>query len=298
MYVLNRGGSDAPDKLFYKRVTMCTVDEDYLGEFGTGGTGDGEFMWPSSIAIDRDENIYVSDEALQRISIFNKDGQYLSKWGTRGKGHGVFDRPAGIAFDRDDNLLVVDGLNNRVQRYTKDGKFLGGWDGEFNMPWGIAVDHAQDVYVADWRNDRIQKFDTDGRYLASWGTSGRGDGEFRRPAGVGVDQEGRIYVADWGNERVLVLGPDGGFIAKLRGEAGLNRWAQDYFISNQDELEERRKADMEPEPDSPGDDYLRDESASIEKLLWAPTTVKIDAQGRIYILDSCRFRIQIYQAVR
>ena len=300
IYVLNRGGAESETVAEWKRITMCTLDEDYLGEFSHGGTADGQMMWPTGIAVDQEGNLYVSDEALHRISIFSKDGEFLSKWGVQGAGDGEFDRPAGIVFDSNGNLLVVDGMNCRIQKYSKDGKYLSGWGhpgsgyGEFNVPWGIALDHSENVYVADWRNDRIQKFDSNGNFLLTLGSSGGGDGEFNRPAGVAVDNEGNIYVADWGNERVQVFDSNGRFIAKFMGESGLSKWAKDYFISNQDELEERLKSDMEPEVDS-SDDYLRDQSASVEKLFWGPTNVKIDSQGKIYVLDSCRQRIQIYE---
>jgi DNA-binding beta-propeller fold protein YncE len=301
LYVLNRAGADIELRMPYKRVTMCTLAEDYLGDFSSGGGGEGQLMWPVAIAIDADEHVYISDEALHRISIFDKRGRFLSQWGVKGSGEGEFDRPAGLAFDADQHLLVVDGRNHRIQRYTKDGRFLGQWGsrgkgaGEFNLPWGVAVDRVGDVYVADWRNDRVQKFDAGGRFVASHGTSGRGDGEFQRPAGAAIDAEGNIYVADWGNERVQVLAPDGSFLAKFRGEAGLSKWGESYFIANQDELEERQKADLEPKLHlSPGDD-LRQESASIEKFFWGPTAVKVDDHGRVYVVDSCRHRIQVYR---
>ena len=301
LYVLNRAGSDVELRMLYKRVTMCTIDEDYLGEFSSGGTEDGQLMWPAAIAIDADGNVYISDEALHRISIFDARGRFLGRWGVRGSGAGMFERPAGLVFDRDQHLLVADGLNNRIQRYTKDGRFLGQWGqggrgpGALNLPWGIAIDRAGAVYVADWRNDRIQKFDAQGGFLASYGTPGRGEGEFSRPSGVAVDGEGNIYVADWGNERVQVLSPDGGFLAKFRGESGLSKWGESYFIANPDELEERRKADLEPELSLSATDDLREESASIEKLFWGPISVKVDEQGRLYVVESCRHRIQVYR---
>ena len=121
MYVLNRAGPEVASRLPNKRVTMCTVDEEYLGEFSAGGVEDGQIMWPSAIALDSDGNVYVSDEALQRISIFDSRGQYLGKWGAKGRGDGEFNRPSCIAFDADDNLLVSDSLNCRVQRYTREG---------------------------------------------------------------------------------------------------------------------------------------------------------------------------------
>ena len=300
LYVLNRAGSELAPILFYKRVTMCTWDEEYLGQFTTGGTGDGQIMWPTCIAMDKDENVYVSDDGLQRISVFNKEGEFLFKWGKKGSGIGEFDRPAGIAFDRDDNLLVVDSLNNRIQKYAKDGKYLSRWGragsgpGEFNMPWGITIDKEGNLYVADWRNDRIQKFDSNSRHLASWGTGGQEDGQFNRPTGVAIDQEGNVYVADWGNERVQVLGPDGSYHAQFRGDSGISKWSADYFTTNPDELEERQKANMDPEPDAIEGEPLRSEAAAKERLFWGPTAVKVDDQGRVYVVDSCRHRIQIY----
>lgn len=75
---------------------------------------------------------------------------------------------------------------------------------------------------------------------------------------------------------------------------GVSQWGQDYFISNQDELEERQKADLEPELELLPSDGPREASASIEKLFWGTTAVKIDAEGRLYVVDSCRHRIQVY----
>ena len=301
LYVLNRGGEkDATTK----RVAMCTISEDVLGDFSTGGSEPGQITWPVGIALDSEDNVYVSDEALHRISIFDKTGNFVGMWGEQGNGHGQFEKPSGIVFDQDDNLLVVDSVNNRVQRYTKEGHCLGHWgsegrdDGEFNLPWGINTDHLGNVYIADWRNDRIQKFDADGKHLASWGTSGSGEGEFNRPTGMGVDQQGNAIVADWGNERMQVLGPDGRFVAEYRGEAVISKWAQAYLDANPLERDARLASNMEPELD-PADvipDYPSYQSGSIEKLFWGPMSVKIDDAGRAYMVDSLRHRIEIYHS--
>jgi DNA-binding beta-propeller fold protein YncE len=301
LYVLNRAGPEVGIRLPYKRVTVCTVDEEYLGEFSTGGTGDGQLWWPSSLAFDSSQNrLYIADEALQRISIFDKDGTFIDNWGVPGTGDGELNYPSGIAFDREDNLYVSDSLNHRVQKFTRDGQFLGKWGtagsgpGQFNMPWGLGLDGLGNVYVADWRNDRIQKFDSRGNYLEQWGASGGGTIQLCRPASVAVDDQGLIYIADWGNERVQVLGPEGEVIASFRGDSVDSKWAEDYFAANPDEAAERRAANLELEV-KPHREQAREESANIEKLLWGPTAVKLDAQGHIYIVDSCRHRLQIYQ---
>ena len=94
LYVLNRAGTEIDVRMGYKRVSMCTLAEEYHGDFSSGGTGDGQIMWPVAMALDAEENVYISDEALQRISIFDKQGTFLTRWGRQGSGDGEFDRPA------------------------------------------------------------------------------------------------------------------------------------------------------------------------------------------------------------
>ena len=281
IYVVNRGWEHRPDST---RVTMMTFDEDYLGQFGECGTADGLFTWPTSIALDSGGNVYVSDELLNRISIFDKDGAFLAKWGVEGAGDGELDRPAGIRLDKDDNLYVVDSRNHRVQKFTKDGKFLAKWgengagDGQFNLPWGLTIDSNGDVYVADWRNDRVQKFTADGQFLAKFGTSGSRAGEFNRPAAVAVDGDGDIYVADWFNDRVQALTPEGRHITTFTGDGELSKWGQDKLASSPDMLHQLS--------------LMRDLTPF--KSIWRPRSVEIDSEGRILILDGNRARIQVY----
>ena len=282
------------------RVTEYGLDGEFFGVFGHYGTDDGQLIWPTAITVDREGRIYVGDEEAQRITVFDSSGRFVDKWGAHGTGPGEIDGPSGLAFDGDDNLFVVDHKNNRVQKFTKEGRFLSGFgsegsgDGEFNLPWGVTVDAQGDVYVADWRNDRVQRFSSDGEYLAKYGSSGRGDGEFNRPASVAVDGDGYMYVADWGNERVQVLDPEGGFVMKLRGQATLSTWAENFLRINVEEAEARAKSNLEPELEF-WDDDPHDESSHIEKYFWAPVSVKLDAEGRLYVTESNRHRVQVYQ---
>ena len=279
IYVINRGAEEIG-----QRVVRCTLDHDFFGQFGGSGSGDGQFTWPHSLDLDQEENIYVSDEYLNRISIFDKEGNFLSHWGQSGSGDGELSRPSGIAFDPDDNLYVVDSLNSRVQKLTKDGKFLGGWgshgtgDGEFNLPWGICLDRENNVYVADWKNNRVQKLSPDGRMLLKFEASLSGLGDLHGPTGVAVDSEGDVYVTDWGNHRLQVYAPDGSFIATLVGDAQVpSPWAQTYIDANPDVIKARRRVDLEPE--------------------WRfrrPVAVNVDDQDRIFVLECGRHRIQVY----
>jgi len=287
LYVLNRSYENRPDGV---RVTVCTLDEEYISEFGAAGEGDGQFVWPTSIATDAQGNVYVSDEWLNRITVYSKDGEFKSKWGQPGAAPGQLDRPAGMAISKDGVVFLTDSRNHRVQKFTLEGKHLGQWGnfgaghGQFNMPWGIALDKDNNVFVADWRNDRIQAFSPDGEWQASFGSSGSGVGQFNRPNGVAVDSDGDIYVADWLNNRAQVLNKDGRFITELKGDNALSKWGKDKLISNPDMIRQRVLAVNY----NPG----------FDKSLSHPCAIEIDSKNRIAVLDHTRGRIQVYQKTR
>ena len=310
VYVVNRGYEYRTDGV---HISVVTMNEEYITEFGSYGAGPGQFVWPTSIALDSQGNVYLADEWLNRISVFNSDGEFTRSWpngfeggasnddagrmiaygsgpdipaGKSGSGDGELDRPAGITISKDGTMFVTDSRNHRIQKFTLDGKFLGKFGtfgsgpGQLNMPWGIALDKDGNVFVADWRNDRIQQFTADGEWVASFGQSGDGVGQFNRPNGVCVDDDGDIYVADWLNNRVQVLAPDGRFVTALKGDHVLSQWGKDKLNSNPDMIRQRALA------------YSHD--PSYERNFNHPCAVKIDGQGRLAVLDHFGGRIQVY----
>jgi DNA-binding beta-propeller fold protein YncE len=288
LYVLNRTNlNHAP--MGFLRVTLCTLDEEYVDQFLTFGTDDGQIVWPTSIATDPGENFYVSDEYRHDVQRFDRDGNFLGRLGGPCAGDGQLNRPAGVAVEPDGNVLVSDCLNHRIQRYAPDGRPLGALGeagsgpGQLTMPWGITVDRRGDVYVADWGNDRVQKLSPDGQHIAGFGSSGNGDGQLRRPSGVGVDSQGNVYVSDYGNDRVQVFERDGRPLATLLGDATMTKWAAEFVAADPEmsELRQQHAADVDIQ----------------ERVFEGPMGIEVDEQGRILIVDCCKHRIQIYQRI-
>ena len=281
------------------RVTIYDIESEYYGTFATYGEKPGQFIWPVAITQDSRENIYISDEDLNVINVFDTDGNLVTHWGETGSAPGQLDGPAGLALDADDRLYVADQHNHRVQVFTSGGAFIssfgshGEGEGQFELPWGLTIPRDGCLYVADWGNDRVQKLTLDGQFVRSFGRGGRGEGELYRPSAVAVDDAGFVYVADWGNERIVIFDADGGHAQTLRGEATDSRWAEAFLSINLEEAAARAKANMEPELEFFNDDP-HEESSHIEKLFWAPTSVKLDSEGRMYVTESNRHRVQIY----
>ena len=279
LFLLCRDDRNAQDIGEGGFIRKTNWDDEDLGTIGNG-----HFMWPVTLLRDRQENLYVSDEGLHRVTAFQRDGTFIGQWGAHGSGEGELNRPSGIAFDADENLYVADTLNHRVQKFTKDGRFLdmfgahGKGDGQFDMPWGVAVDGEGDVYIVDWRNDRVQKFSSEGRFIMKFGESGSGDGEFNRPAGIAVDDDGDIYVADRGNNRVQLFDRAGRYVEQFRGDATLSPSARRYIMANPKVLRAREMTTLER-----------------SKHLRAPASVRLDGEGRMYIPDFGCHRIQVYK---
>ena len=274
------------------RLTIGSTpgDEEIVGMFGKRGDGDGGFVWPTGIAVDSDYNVYVTDEWLNRVTVFSQDGAYLGHWGETGSAAGQLRGPSGIDFDANGDLYIVDSLNDRVQKFTADGVFLGAWGssgsgpGELDRPWGLAVDGAGNVYVADHKNHRVQKFGPGGDYQMEFGSYGSGRGELNRPSGVAVDSDGDVYACDWANSRVQIFAPDGEFLTSLVGNAQTpSKWFQETIDANDDVMKARRLVDtLEP-----------------EWRLALPCDLVFDAaRSRLIIADTQRRRVQIYNKVR
>ena len=101
-------------------------------------------------------------------------------------------------------------------------------------------------------------------------------------------------MADWGNERVQVLDSEGNFVTKLRGDATLSQWASNFLSINVEEAAARATADLDMEIDYAVDDP-HEESSHIEKYFWCPVSVKLDSQGRLYVTETNRHRLQVYR---
>ncbi len=83
------------------------------------------FSSPYSVAINKNNHIFISDAARQEIKRFNWSGQLLNQWGEWGSLPKQFYKPKNIAVDsRDNTVYVIDYGNYRGQTFTPKGGFI------------------------------------------------------------------------------------------------------------------------------------------------------------------------------
>ena len=198
---------------------------EFVQEWGTLGSGDGQFRQPQDVAVAPDGSVYVADSINHRIQKFGSDGTFVTKWGASGSGNGQFSSPFGLAVDSAGNVYVADRNNHRIQKFTPAGSFTGAFgsfgtgDGQFNAPVDVAVDGAGNMYVLEYSNNRVQKLSPSGAFVTKWGSRGTGDGQFELPSHIAVDPAGDVYVSEPSNNRVQKFSPTGSLITKW-GSAG------------------------------------------------------------------------------
>ncbi len=160
---------------------------------------------PFAVAVDDDENVYVTEQRAQVVAVLDRSGRRIREFGA----HEKLEKPTGIAIDRRRKIVyVVDGgmqssTNHRVLAYALDGRFLrqvgrtrGDAAGQFHFPSYAAVDSDGNLYVADTLNFRIQVFDPDGNLVSVYGEQGDGPGTFARLKGIALDSSRNLYAVD------------------------------------------------------------------------------------------------------
>jgi len=133
-----------------------------LFKIGQAGSKEGEFVFPTNLAIGPDRHLYVTDTGNFRIEKFTLDGQFVRSFGTVGSGFGQFARPKGVALDREGRLYVVDAAFQNIQVLSPEGKLLmffgsAGDDPEsMNLPTQVVIDYDNVQYFQPYADPKFK----------------------------------------------------------------------------------------------------------------------------------------------
>lgn len=294
----------------------------YSSPLGIGTKG---FNGPLGVAVDpATGNLYVADlnnnRVLRFLSPFANPsrvepdavfGQPSFTTNTAGTSNTTLNQPRAVAFDPSGNLWVADTGNQRIVRFaaatlnstpppaadTVIGQkdfVSSGANGSgtvsasgFDTPAGLAFDAVGNLYVSDFRNARVLKFPaplgpSTGSAVASsvWGQSNfaahgalpQGSAStIAGPVGLSVDGNGHLYVAVPGENRVLIFPANatvGGVATNVIGQPDFTTTTANTGVF----------------------------PLTSASTLFAPTDVKVDSGGNLFIADTGNNRVVEFPA--
>ena len=140
------------------RIVKFAADGTWLDEWGTIGTGPGQFRTPHALELDSQGRLFVADRGNHRIQIFDQDGNYLASYVQ-------FSRISGLFITDDDMLYAIDSESSTTR----------------HPDWstGVRIGHASE--------DRVTAFIPPHDNGQPFGAAGEG---------VAVDADGNVYAAE------------------------------------------------------------------------------------------------------
>ena len=296
-----RSGAYGNGKLFMistgsDRVTVLDENGTSLYNFGSRGSGNGQFSAAFGIATHDNGNeleVYVSDDAYNRIQVFDEFGTFKRKFST------VSGSPRNMAFDDNGTLYVLD-AGGLINVFESNGTLLRSITGIDGNPYGLSI-RGNRLAIGNHYDSlhKVQIYDLNGTFITQFGSFGTGAGEFNKPYGVSYADDGNIWVADHNNHRVQIFDGNGTYLSQLGGfslspalnnPSAMTMDLQNYYFSDSDN---DQVVVMKQEDGA----YIRriaSGGTALGKVL-NPKGITLDGQGRIYVADNENDRVQVFE---
>jgi sugar lactone lactonase YvrE len=195
------------------------------GVKGSSGTETNYLHYPTGIAVDSNENLYITDSANHRVMLWppnSTNGNIIAGTGTAGSDSFSLNYPEGIFLDEDNSYIyIADTENNRIQRFSLLGRLpnngttvaggngLGFTNKQLYFPSNVYVSKkTKALYISDTKNNRIQRWNPGGQSGVTIagdlnGNPGSNATMLSTPIGIALnDEETFLYIADADNNRI------------------------------------------------------------------------------------------------
>jgi sugar lactone lactonase YvrE len=280
-------------KITTNGIISAVAGNGTAGFSGDGGPAVNALVGPAAgVDVDATGAIYIADQANYRIRRITADGTINTiaggYTGDGGPATNAFFRktlvrsPAELTVDRYGNIYISDRFGNRIRKVTPAGTIttvagsgVNGYSGDggnanqaqLRYPRGVGLDRDDNLYVVDQYNTRLRKVDAAGK-IATIAGNGSPDFIAVRPSsssadiynstGIAVSQSGTVYVPT--QTCILKIMPSG-VISVVAGATAATG-------------------------------YSGDGGPATSALLNYPSTVTLDKDENLYIVDSGNNRVR------
>ena len=190
------------------RVQKLTTLGEFISEFGTYGSGEGQLNSPRGICLDANGRVFVSECGNNRISVFEVDGTFVYHISGSTTNGSNLNGPWGLAFDCSGNLHVAETNTNIIKVFTLQGEYVTSYNSQVTYPAGIAIDDEGNTFIAE--NNYINRSRSRNCMYAQsclcvLNSQHQIVNSFRfvqNATGVTVDREGSVYLCGYNNSSV------------------------------------------------------------------------------------------------
>jgi hypothetical protein len=153
------------------RVVKLDSQGRFIKQWGSHGSGPGQFEMPHTLAMDSQGRLFVGDRGNDRIQIFDQNGNLLGIWTQ-------FSRPSGVFIDQHDTIYVTDSESREAAGYGHHP----GWKRGVRI--GSAHDGVVTTFIPDPAPNQETRITTGGE-------------------GIAADAHGAVYSAEVGTPGVV-----------------------------------------------------------------------------------------------
>jgi len=211
---------------------------------------------PDNLAIDKDDNLYITDRGNGRILVVDSDGRFLKEIAVENKFVDLTD----VQIDTEGNIYSLSTLegkvyifNNKEGSVSSFGKREIAVENKFVDLTDVQIDTEGNIYSLSTLEGKVYIFNNKEGSVSSFGKRGSRANEFEFPVSIAISPNRFVYVLDKHKGNVLVFKKDGNFQFNMLKKG----WGNGE--------------------------------------IYEPSYIYIDKGNKIYIVDRGNNRIQIFQ---
>jgi hypothetical protein len=146
------------------RIAKFNKEGNFLKQWGSTGSENGQFNGPKALAVDAQGNVYVADSGNKRIQVFDGDGNYKSQFSGVGTPLTMCMTTGPTQYLYVSHSGDKDGMEDAaIYKVTLDGKVVGKFGSagrqlkQFGLANSIDCRNENELLVGEMTNWRVQK---------------------------------------------------------------------------------------------------------------------------------------------